>query len=87
MTRNGTPTPTALQRTASPSLQVDSPNMKRILHSTSLVVSGGLVILITCLWAWSYHAPLSLLFSHACGEVECLTDRGIVQVDLVWGCT
>jgi hypothetical protein len=61
--------------------------MKRILHSTSLLVSGGLVILITCLWAWSYHAPHSLLFSHACGEVECLTDRGIIQVNLVWGDT
>ncbi len=46
-----------------------------------------LLLLVAGLWLASYRAPHSLRYTRACGEIQVLADRGIVQVDLVWGDT
>src|SRR6266536_2590264 len=61
--------------------------MKRFFLIASRILSSCLFVFVACVWAWSYHAPHSLLYSQASGEVQALTDRGILQVDLVRGDT
>ena len=61
--------------------------MKRSLQIVLLIVSGVLTIFIAGLWAWSYSAPHSLRYSRACGEIQAVTDRGIIQLDLILGDT
>ena len=61
--------------------------MKHIFHIALRIISGFLFVFVACIWAWSYHAPHSLKYSRACGEIRVLADRGIFQVDLVCGDT
>jgi hypothetical protein len=61
--------------------------MKRFFQIATRTLSGCLFIFVACLLAWSYHAPHSVRCSQASGEIQVLTDRGILQIDLVRGDT